>query len=120
MKKKEKSRLRLLLAEDERILSRTVTAFLNISGFDVVACEDGREAQKAIARDFFHALITDLELPDIHGYELIRLFAQKNPAGRVIVISAHPESDLRGKAHNNLSIKHLQKPFALESLRNLL
>ena len=64
--------MRILLAEDERSLSRAVTALLERSHYAVDAVYDGHEALDYLESGNYDALILDIMMPKMDGMEVLR------------------------------------------------
>ncbi|MEK6607743.1 MAG: response regulator [Myxococcota bacterium] len=62
---------RVLLADDSRVVREAVTALLAQAGYAVETVTDGWEAWERLQERAFDVLVTDLEMPRVHGYELI-------------------------------------------------
>lgn len=72
--------MRILLAEDERSLSRAITALLERSNYSVDPVYDGVEALDYLAGGNYDALILDIMMPKMDGMEVLhRLRAQGDP-----------------------------------------
>jgi two-component system, chemotaxis family, sensor kinase CheA len=65
---------RVLFAEDSAFFRKQVSGFLTESGYEVEACEDGLVAWNAIqnSEQPFDLVVTDIEMPNVDGYELTR------------------------------------------------
>ncbi len=65
---------RVLLAEDSSFFRTNLESFLKADGFAVTACEDGLEAWNALQEPgrIFDLVLTDIEMPNMDGYELTR------------------------------------------------
>lgn len=63
---------RILLAEDSGFFRSQVIAFLESKGYEVVGCEDGQEAWETLqdADPPFDLVLTDIEMPNLNGFEL--------------------------------------------------
>lgn len=61
----------LLIADDSAVVRAKLTRLFKGAGYNVTAVNDGLEALQAIPTDFFSVLITDLEMPNLGGIELI-------------------------------------------------
>ena len=86
-------RHRLLLVEDDALLSE-ITAFrLELLGFAVETVNAGRQAFEAIERQMPHAVILDVAIPDVNGYDLIeRLTSEPATSGvPILVFSTDPD-----------------------------
>jgi len=68
------SRPTILLAEDSNFFRKQLVGYLESEGYDVVACEDGAVAWETldIAEQPFDMLVTDLEMPNMDGFQLSR------------------------------------------------
>ena len=66
-------RVRVLLADDNRMLSRLLTIFLRNNGYEVDAARNGQEALDRLAGRNFDVLVTDLDMPGVGGADLIDL-----------------------------------------------
>ena len=69
--------MRILLAEDERSLSRAVTALLERSHYAVDAVYDGREALDYLESGNYDALILDIMMPSMTGLEVTQVLRKK-------------------------------------------
>jgi len=69
---------RVLFAEDSAFFRKQVSSFLADSGYTVVACEDGLEAWNTLTAggQAFDVVVTDIEMPNLDGYELTRRIKQ--------------------------------------------
>ena len=63
---------KILIVEDEKFYSRTLSYKLESVGFDIVLANDGKEALAALEQDTFDLLLTDLVMPNMNGFELIK------------------------------------------------
>lgn len=63
---------RILLAEDSGFFRSQVIAFLESKGYEVVGCEDGQDAWETLqdADPPFDLVLTDIEMPNLNGFEL--------------------------------------------------
>jgi CheY-like chemotaxis protein len=64
-------RRRFLLVDDSISVRKFVGQMLENAGFDVVTASDGAAALEAMETTAIHAVVTDLEMPNVNGYELI-------------------------------------------------
>ena len=79
--------MRILLAEDERSLSRAVTALLERSHYAVDAVYDGHEALDYLESGNYDALILDIMMPKMDGWEVCREI-RKNSKVPIIMLTA--------------------------------
>src|SRR5262245_16774811 len=78
--------VRVLLVEDSATMRAFAVAALEAEGFLVTPTGSGFEALKMLPRTRFDLIITDINMPDINGLELIR-FARESPVhGKVPIV----------------------------------
>ena len=83
--------MRLLLAEDEKPLSRAVTAILQRSHYTVDAVYDGEEAMEYLESDIYDAIILDIMMPKKNGLEVLKYLRQKGDLTPVLMLTAKGE-----------------------------
>ncbi len=90
-------------------------------GFDVTEATSGFEALKLLPRGHFDLIITDINMPDINGLELIQ-FVKKSPQYQrtpLFIISTEGREVDRDKGLRLGANEYLVKPFQPESLIEL-
>lgn len=82
---------RILIAEDDPLISSFIARGLRAHGYSVVVADDGAEAERWITTDTFDLIILDMALPYRSGFEVLQeLRAQQNPIP-VLVLTGRPE-----------------------------
>lgn len=76
--RKNISKKKILLAEDNDSMRRFVEVFLQKADYEVIATEDGLAAMKAAIENHIDAIIADAVMPNMSGYDLCRVLRQ-NP-----------------------------------------
>ncbi len=108
-----KRRPTLLVVDDSISIRKFVQRFLDRSGYEVQVASDGLEALTIMGRTKFDAVITDLEMPVMHGYDLMaemrkHLEFMNIP---VIVLTSRAGDKHRQKALEMGAQDYLVKPF---------
>lgn len=62
----------ILLVEDHAPLRHSMAFLLEVAGFDVVTAADGDEALRVLRRQTPDVVISDVNMPNVDGYELLR------------------------------------------------
>ena len=83
--------MRILLAEDERSLSRAITALLERNNYSVDAVYDGAEALDYLAAGNYDALILDIMMPKMDGMEVLRHLRRQGNSIPVLLLTAKSE-----------------------------
>jgi chemosensory pili system protein ChpA (sensor histidine kinase/response regulator) len=117
---------RILVVDDSISIRKYVQRFLDRSGYVVETATDGMNALEVLAKAKFDAVITDLEMPVMHGYDLIAEMKRNPVYGGIpiIVLTSRAGEKHRQKAIDMGAQDYLVKPFEeqemIEALRRLL
>jgi two-component system OmpR family response regulator len=107
--------MRLLLTEDEPELLRALADALREEGFAVDTAEDGEDGlDKALAADY-DAIILDVMLPRLDGWEVLRRLREKKRTP-VLMLTARDRTSDRVRGLNSGADDYLVKPFDLDEL----
>jgi PAS domain S-box-containing protein len=114
--------LKILVVDDSQDAADTCATVLELSGHEVQTAYSGRRALE-LARTFRpHALLLDIGLPDVNGYELARTIRAAPWGGGMVLIAVTGwgQSKDRRRALEAGFDHHLTKPIAAETLESLL
>ena len=103
--------MRILLAEDERSLSRAVTALLERNHYAVDAVYDGAEALDYLEGGNYDALILDIMMPKMDGMEVLRRLRQQGNSIPVLMLTARGEVEDKVLGLDSGANDYLTKPF---------
>jgi DNA-binding NtrC family response regulator len=78
---------RILIVDDEESDRLLVQAILTRAGYETVLAPTGEEAFRSFLDTGIDVVITDLQMPDVHGFELITILREFDPAPAVIAVS---------------------------------
>jgi len=109
---------RILIVEDHPLIAELVETRLRIEGMMPTKCGGGREAIAALAGDRFDAVILDIMMPDVDGYEVLRSIRSSPATASLPVIfltaKSAPADIEKGLA---LGANHyITKPFSGQDL----
>lgn len=107
----------ILLIDDDDSLRRVTEYNLVAAGFEVITAASGQEGLASFGEYEPDLVVTDVELGDMNGLELLAEFKKSNPDIPVIVITAYGTIDLAVKAMTQGAFNFITKPFDRESLR---
>ena len=88
---------RVLVVDDSDITRTLLSRALTRAGFDVITARDGLEGAELALRAQPDAVVTDLEMPSMDGYQLVRLL-KSDPASAhipIVVVTSHGEAPSR-------------------------
>lgn len=108
----------ILLAEDEELVRRVTARALRGLGYTVIEARHGRDAVQLFdeAPDAIDLLFSDIVMPEIGGWELLRQLRGRRPALPAIVASGYERESMSAEKSQVSSVRFLQKPFTLEAL----
>jgi CheY-like chemotaxis protein len=106
----------ILLVEDDQVLRAVLSELLESGGHSVMPCENGREAVRQLFLAQVDLVITDLSMPEIDGYELIKILTFEWPDVRVIAMSGFADDRARRLTEIYGVRALLQKPFSLDEI----
>ena len=113
-------KLHVLFADDEIHLQELIAAELPRMGHEVTVCADGHEAIAALENGLFDCLLVDLDMPGMHGLEVIEKCKQIAPEMEAIVLTGKGSTDSAITALRLGSFDYLQKPCKLVDLKTVL
>jgi two-component system, chemotaxis family, chemotaxis protein CheY len=103
----------ILIAEDSPSIRKYITYTLKVKGFSIIAVSDGMEALEKLPGEKVNLIITDLNMPNVDGFELIRTIRQ-NPEYKdipIIILSSLANNDDIEKGLSCGADSYLLKPF---------
>ncbi|KKN81278.1 hypothetical protein LCGC14_0321150 [marine sediment metagenome] len=111
---------RILVAEDDETIRRTLHDVLIVCGCEVAVASDGAEAKQRVSRDRFDLVISDVEMPGATGYDVFAATKAAHPSTPVILVTAfgYDPSHSIVKANREGLSAVLMKPFKIDDLLN--
>ena len=102
----------LLLVDDNSLTLLSLHAMLKVggNGWRVVAVPDGHTALDEIERQHFDLVVTDYQMPDMNGLELLAAVRQRQPETPVIMLTGNGCDDLGERAQQWGVFRVLDKP----------
>ena len=85
--------LKILIAEDDRELRQLFSHVLTKHGYAVKGVTNGKEALDALDSDYFDIIISDIMMPVLDGYELVRSLRESGNTTPVLMITAKDSFD---------------------------
>ena len=108
--------IKILVIDDEPLMTVTIQDALISEGYQVVTAQTGRKGLDLFGQNQTDILITDLKLPDMDGIEILKEVKARNPETHVIVITAYGSIDSAVTAMKEGASDYLTKPFSMDEL----
>jgi two-component system OmpR family response regulator len=106
---------RLLVVEDEPNLLEVLAASLRYAGFDTVAAATGQEALTEAQRHRPDAIVLDVMLPDMDGFEVLRRLRANTPVP-VLFLTARDATEDKVRGLTIGGDDYITKPFSLDEV----
>jgi len=90
----------ILLIDDEEGIRKVLSISLRADGYGVTTAENGQQGLKLFEKGSFPIVITDIVMPGLNGFEVLKLIKELNPDTEVIVFT--------GQGDMEAAIKSLQ------------
>ena len=108
--------MRILLAEDEHTLGTWLCKALERSGIHVDWVDNGQMAMASLGDHSHDALVLDLGLPDLNGYQILERLRARDDRLPTLILTARGALSERVRALNAGADDFLAKPFELAEL----
>lgn len=102
---------KILIIEDDLSIARLQRDYLEISGFEVKICTDGIEGLNELKTNKYNLLILDVMLPNIEGFDILRII-QDTKDIPVLIVSARKEEIDKIKGLSLGADDYITKPFS--------
>ena len=108
--------MRILVIEDEKNLNDIIVKKLVLEKYCVDSCLNGKDALDYIFSVEYDAIVSDIMLPDIDGFEILRRIREKGIKTPVLLLTARDGIEDRVKGLDYGADDYLVKPFAFDEL----
>ena len=112
---------RILVVDDDRLIVSLLEAGLQEAGdkYTVTTAFNAEEALAQIRQEMFALVMTDYQMPDMNGVELMQQIRRLVPETRVVLMSAHPPDVMEEMVGGIQADGYLEKPISLTKLWSL-
>lgn len=108
--------VRVLVIDDEAVLRGLLQDMLAACGYEADVAESGAAGLARYQAERYRAVITDLLMPEMNGFEVVTALRTIDPAVRVIMLTGSAPAQTAGRARES-GITLLHKPIALGDLK---
>lgn len=108
--------MRVLIIEDEPELARHITRALTRHGHSASARHDGATGLQAALDDPPDLVVLDLNLPGLHGDQVLQRLREAQSPARIIILTARGSVEDRVKGLKSGADDYLAKPFSMDEL----
>jgi DNA-binding response OmpR family regulator len=107
---------RILLLEDDKILSETLCELLEVEGYDVTLATTGNSLLDITASASFELMLFDVNVPDYNGFELLKMLRDAEDKTPCIFLTSLSDIASLSKGFEVGADDYLKKPFDFDEL----
>ncbi len=108
---------RILIVDDDRIITESLVEFLQLEGYEATGAGSFAEAMTTLERRRHNVVLTDINMPDTDGFELLRVLRQRFPELVVIMITGYGTIESAVEAIKMGAYDYLTKPIIDDEIR---
>ena len=109
-----------LVIDDDRLTLELLTFQLQSEGFETVAVATGEEGLRHVRETDFDIILTDLNLPDISGIDMVRRCKEVSPQTEIIMVTGFGSMEKAIEATKAGAFHYVEKPVEFDELMSLI
>jgi DNA-binding NtrC family response regulator len=110
----------ILLVEDKKSMRQMLSRTLQAEGYNVLEAKNGREALELLRQNWIDLVLTDLQMPEMDGLELLRDIREQGNLVDVIIMTAYGTIERAVEAMKIGAFDFITKPFDTDHLMILI
>jgi len=107
----------VLVVDDDFLIRESLSELLKLERYDVEAAQSGHEALRKLASHTYDVVFTDINMPEVSGFDVLREVNLKYPETRVVLITGFGEVQTAVQAIKQGAYDYIQKPLADDSIK---
>ena len=112
--------MKVLIVDDEDVCTRALSRCLRLCGYETHTARDGVEALRRIEAERPDVVITDMNMPNMNGLELLKAIGERFEEMAVILVTGQVRDDKTRAALAESGYACLDKPFCIEKMIEML
>lgn len=112
-------KIQVLIIDDDRAVADALKIIMEEDGYEVVIALNARQGIEQARLRRFDLTITDVQLPDTSGLDVLTILRKKDPEGPVILITGHNTTEVIREAMARGAFEVLPKPFLPSEILDL-
>lgn len=110
------NKAKILIVDDEPLIRDALAFKLTKDGYDVDTAEDGEKAIEMIEAEEYHIIISDIMMPFISGFELVKMLKERGSNAPVLMLTSLNSETAVLKAFDLGADDFMTKPFSPNEL----
>src|SRR5689334_1404244 len=103
--------MRVLIVDDDPTVADALKIIMEDAGYEAAVAPNAREGMELAGAQQFDLAITDIQLPDMSGLDMLIVLRDREPRLPVIVITSYAAPEVLGEAMSRGAFQVLSKPF---------
>ena len=116
-REEQRMKSRILVVDDEESIREFLDIMLRKEGYEVTCAEDGQKAIDLLAKRTFDMVISDLQMPNVTGIELLKHAKDNYPQTVFMLITAFGTTESAVEAMKMGAYDYVTKPFKIDEVR---
>ncbi len=108
---------KILVIEDEKHMREILKILLEEEGYEVSIAKDGTEGLGWLNREIFDIIVTDIRMPGVDGFEILKKAQELSPETLVIMMTAFGTTESAVEAMKLGAYDYIHKPFKIDEIR---
>jgi len=108
---------KILIVEDEKSMREVLGILLEGEDYDVTLAAGGIDGISLLNKDIFDMVITDINMPKVNGFEILKKVRETSPDTLVIMITAFGTTESAIEAMQLGAYDYIHKPFKIDEIR---
>ena len=113
----EEIKSRILIVEDEKNMREVMKILLEGEGYEVTCAKNGIEALSLMNGEIFDLIITDIKMPGVDGFQVLKKVQELSPETLVLMITAFGTTESAVEAMKLGAYDYIHKPFKIDEIR---
>jgi two-component system response regulator PilR (NtrC family) len=108
---------KILVVDDEKSMCDFLEIMLNKEGYEVTSTTSGKQALELLENNLYSMVLTDVKMPEVDGFEVLRKTKEVSPDTVVIMITAYGSPEGAVTAIKEGAYDYITKPFRVEEVK---
>ena len=108
---------RVLIVDDDRIILNSLSEFLRLEGYQVETAEKFEEAVSWLSQESFDVVVSDVSMPEVDGFELLKVCRNQHPDVAVVMITGYGTIESAVDAIKMGAYDYLTKPIIDDEIK---
>jgi len=108
---------RLLVVDDDELIRTSLSELLRLEGYEVEAAGSFQQASAHLAAETFQVVIADVAMPEVDGFELLKMIRNRYPETAVIMITGYGTIESAVEAIKRGAFDYLTKPVIDDEIK---